>query len=297
MNVTKQEIVRSATKLFKERGFLATSVQDIADDCRIAKGSVYKYFSSKEDVFSEVFDQCQNEYFDQVERIKSLPMLTSREQFLQQLIFRFQYFMEYKLILVEFTDLPIQQDLKFYALRLRVRGRLMQSYIDNILLVYGTELGPHLWDLVIVYRAILREYLIWLIHEKELLSIEETAHFILEQLDVLSQHMLASQSHPLLQQSSFAQYIRWGLEGREEEKELMVMGLFEKIEATLKELPAGEAHRCELQEILDLLKAEIDKPEPKSALIRALLAYLEKESELKSLILQLKNIVVNVPQM
>ena len=72
MSVTKQDIIYSAFKMFKEKGYLATSIQEIAQDCSIAKGSVYKYFPSKEDLLCEVFDQCQLAYFDQAERLKEI---------------------------------------------------------------------------------------------------------------------------------------------------------------------------------------------------------------------------------
>lgn len=38
LRITKQEIVRSAAKHFRERGYLAVSIQEIADDCQISKG-------------------------------------------------------------------------------------------------------------------------------------------------------------------------------------------------------------------------------------------------------------------
>ncbi|NRF93207.1 TetR/AcrR family transcriptional regulator [Paenibacillus frigoriresistens] len=293
MIITKQEIIRSATKLFKERGFLLTSIQDIADDCLIAKGSVYKYFQSKEELFSEVFDHCQNTYFEQAERIKFLPGISSRELFFQQIVFRFQYFLEYKFILVEFTELPIQQDAKFYPLRLRVRGRLMKWHKDCLLDMYGKEIELHLWDLAFIYKALLKEYLFWIIHEVKMLSIEGTAHFILEKMDVLVKHLIASGSKPMLQQSSFEQYIHWGLEGREEGKAQVIAELLRKLTMTLNEIQAGNEHRRELHEILNLLRNEISKKVPNGPLTHALLAYLEKENQLKSLVLQLKNIIAS----
>ena len=46
----KQAIVETAASLFAKRGFLGTSVADIAQACRTSKALVYHYFSSKEDV-------------------------------------------------------------------------------------------------------------------------------------------------------------------------------------------------------------------------------------------------------
>jgi len=291
MSISKQEVVRSATRLFKERGFLAITIQDIAEDCGIAKGSVYKFFPSKEDLFSEVFDQCHNEYFDQVEALKRLPGLSPKEQFLKQIVLRFRYFIKYKFILVEFTELPIQQDLKFQPLRHKVRGRLIRWHVECLEQMYGEEIKHFIWDLVSIYRAILKEYLLWIIYEEKLLSLEETANFILDKLNVLVRHMVATNSTPLLNQVSFERYLDWGLEDRQEEKEKILDDLFMRVDTTLDLVQSGAEHRLRLRELLNFIRVEVSNPEPNKPLIQASLYYLEREVELKSLIIQLRNVI------
>src|ERR1043165_7962466 len=46
----RREIVDAALKLFSERGYQETTVQDIAAEASLATGSVYIYFPSKEAV-------------------------------------------------------------------------------------------------------------------------------------------------------------------------------------------------------------------------------------------------------
>ncbi|OIK08518.1 TetR/AcrR family transcriptional regulator [Bacillus sp. MUM 13] len=291
MSVTREEVVNSATKLFKERGFLSTTIQDIAEDCGIAKGSVYKYFPSKEDLFSEVFNQCLNIYFDQVDELKRIPSLTPKEQFLQQIILRFSYFIEYKHILVEFTELPIQQDPKFQPLRHKFRGRLIRWHTECLLLVYGEEIHPLLWDLVSIYRAILKEYLFWIVYEEKSLSLEETANFILDKLNVLFKHMIESNLKPLLTQASFERYLNWGLEDRQDEMEQILIELFKEMDSSIDVLPSGSVHRSELKDLCRFIQSEINKEGPNLPLVQASLYYLEREKELKSLVIQLRNII------
>jgi AcrR family transcriptional regulator len=291
MSVTRKEVVNSATKLFKERGFLSTTIQDIAEDCGIAKGSVYKYFPSKEDLFSEVFNQCHNAYFDQVDELMRLPGLSPKEQFLQQIILRFRYFIEYKHILVEFTELPIQQDPKFQPLRHKVRGRLIRWHRECLLHVYGEEIQPYLWDLVSIYRAILKEYLFWIIYEEKSLSLEETANFILDKLSVIIKHMMASEQKPLLKQASFERYLNWGLEDRQKEKGQFLNELFRDMDSALDALPSGAEYRSELKELCHFIKSEVRKAEPNLPLVQAALYYLERENDLKSQVVQLRNII------
>ncbi|MGX6443663.1 TetR/AcrR family transcriptional regulator [Neobacillus sp. K501] len=291
MSVTKEEVIKSATLLFKERGFLSTTIQDIAEDCGIAKGSVYKFFPSKEDLFSEVFNQCLNVYFDQVDELARLPELASKEKFLQQIILRFRYFIEYKHILVEFTELPIQQDPKFGPLRHQFRGRLIRWHRDCLLEMYGEEIYPFLWDMVSIYRAILKEYLFWLVYEEKSLSLEETANFILDKLNVLSKHMRDSNRKPLLKQASFDRYLSWGLEDRQIEKEQILTELFLQMNLVLETHPSSAKYRSELKEICHFIQTEVRKAEPNLPLVQASLYYLEREKEFKSLVVQLRNIV------
>ncbi len=46
----RAEILRAATRLFLQKGYEATSLQDIADEVGLLKGSLYYYISEKEDL-------------------------------------------------------------------------------------------------------------------------------------------------------------------------------------------------------------------------------------------------------
>jgi AcrR family transcriptional regulator len=54
---TRERLVTAAREVFEERGFLATRVAHIARHARVAYGSFYTYFPSKEAVFLEVADR------------------------------------------------------------------------------------------------------------------------------------------------------------------------------------------------------------------------------------------------
>src|SRR3954454_24945459 len=44
------EVLRAAAKVFYERGYASATVQDIADELGILKGSLYHYIATKEDL-------------------------------------------------------------------------------------------------------------------------------------------------------------------------------------------------------------------------------------------------------
>lgn len=293
MSVTKQDIIYSASKMFKEKGYLATSIQEIAQDCSIAKGSVYKYFPSKEDLLCEVFDQCQLAYFDQAERLKDIGTGSPQERLVDQIVFRFQYFMEYRHIMVDFIDLPITQYETFRKLRNHVRERMMEWHRSWLIEVYGHRIKPYLWDLIFIYRAILKDYLLRVISEENLLSVEDTAWFIVDKMDALVNHMSKSGSNGLLGKSAYETFIHSGSNDRDGEKERITEELLGRVIAMIEAWKGGAERRKELQEIVQLLNSEIDQTESKRSVIQALCAYLEQEKELRSTVIQLKQTLLS----
>ena len=57
----REEILDAARRVFAERGFRGTTIADIAEEANIALGTIYLYFSSKEDVFGAL-----NQRFNEV---------------------------------------------------------------------------------------------------------------------------------------------------------------------------------------------------------------------------------------
>ena len=58
---TRQEIFQCALKLFREKGFDATTMQDVATLAGVAKGAAYYYFPSKEAIIQAYYDAVQAE--------------------------------------------------------------------------------------------------------------------------------------------------------------------------------------------------------------------------------------------
>lgn len=54
---TKDTIYKLAIKIFAKKGYESTSVDDIIRSCKIAKGTFYYHFQSKEDLFYHVLDE------------------------------------------------------------------------------------------------------------------------------------------------------------------------------------------------------------------------------------------------
>ena len=57
MNRTKRKIFEAAMKLFAEKGYDATSVEEITATVGVAKGTLYYHFSSKEEIYTFLIEE------------------------------------------------------------------------------------------------------------------------------------------------------------------------------------------------------------------------------------------------
>ena len=57
MNKTKRKIFETSMKLFAEKGYEATSVEEITATVGVAKGTLYYHFSSKEEIFNFLVEE------------------------------------------------------------------------------------------------------------------------------------------------------------------------------------------------------------------------------------------------
>jgi AcrR family transcriptional regulator len=58
---TRQLLVSTARELFTERGYQATSVEEIIQRAGVARGALYHHFSGKDALFRAVYDEVQAE--------------------------------------------------------------------------------------------------------------------------------------------------------------------------------------------------------------------------------------------
>lgn len=65
----RNEIIETAGKLFDEKGYEQTQVQDIVNEIGVAKGLFYYYFKSKDEVMEELADRYADAIIDAVNKL------------------------------------------------------------------------------------------------------------------------------------------------------------------------------------------------------------------------------------
>src|SRR5207244_11170329 len=57
---SRQEILRTAARLFQQRGYHATSMNDVASALKLSKGGLYHHFQSKDEILFNLMDDAMD---------------------------------------------------------------------------------------------------------------------------------------------------------------------------------------------------------------------------------------------
>jgi AcrR family transcriptional regulator len=68
----REAIMQTAAQLYAQRGFLGTSVAQIADACKTSKSLLYHYYPSKEDILFDVMDSHVRALVDAAREVERL---------------------------------------------------------------------------------------------------------------------------------------------------------------------------------------------------------------------------------
>lgn len=119
-------ILDVASRLFMEKGYEYTSIQDIIDNLGgLSKGAIYHHFRSKEDILIAVTDRMTEESNRMLEVIRDTPDLSGKEKL--KTIFKASIFR------------PVQEDMFSTAPNLGNNPRLLHSIFKETMMVAAPD--------------------------------------------------------------------------------------------------------------------------------------------------------------
>jgi AcrR family transcriptional regulator len=74
------DVLEAAVKVFHERGYSDATVQDVADELGILKGSLYHYIETKEDLLFQLIDEVHTRVLLILEQVRDEPDLDPLER-------------------------------------------------------------------------------------------------------------------------------------------------------------------------------------------------------------------------
>lgn len=104
ISARRRAILAAAEQIFAQKGYAVATVDEIAARANISKGSIYNYFRSKQELFSELFLQevQQEEALTEQLLQRNIPAKDKFEKFLVQCFERFAKYEHLGRLLLEF---------------------------------------------------------------------------------------------------------------------------------------------------------------------------------------------------
>lgn len=293
----RQQIVDTAMRIFKEKGYFAASMQDIAEACGMAKASIYKIFPSKEDLFTGVFVEVHRTLFEEartLERTLRLEGHPPKESLRRKIEYQLQFMLENYFFTREFKDLPITSNENFLIEWRKKRATLLTMHLDCFREAYGEPIVPYLGDTVAIFRGMLREYLSHSVQATISVPMSDLAGFLVDRMEAIVGDLIASGAEPVLQASNA--YFNDISPLSDEARQANLGAFLNVVVLKIKELPQPMRIREELLEVVGLLQRELGQPEPNSTLVRVYITFLDTISDLRPYTNQLV-LMLNQPAM
>ncbi|MBB6730037.1 TetR/AcrR family transcriptional regulator [Cohnella zeiphila] len=285
MNDRKQQIVEAALKCFSRKGFRATSIQEIVDELGMAKGSIYFYFKSKEDLLLSVIESFGERLMAEMAPLPEERPLPPRDQLRLQLKRHFETMAEQRDFPLMLMREPVSAEGSKPQIQMILRNMLrrhirwIRDHIENI---YGPESAPYWADGAALFRGMMMEYSRALLLGRAQIDTGRLASFLTERLDDIVAGMIRLQGRPVLTRLySEEEGGPSDAEPRYEDQVRRATGeLRRTIEQSLSEADEEdvtvERRRNDFLSALTLLETEFAKPEPDRILMGGMLAYMKE---------------------
>ncbi|MEC0494446.1 TetR/AcrR family transcriptional regulator [Bacillus glycinifermentans] len=291
MKDKKADILTAAKKLFAQKGYSNVSMQAIAEECKVSKASIYKLFQSKEDLLLALIKYNQQEMLKRGAMLNAESALTPKEKFARKIALEITEFRENRQFINFISNDTSPHTAVFKEHLKQTRSMIICWHRDSILQAYGEDVKPFIWDLVIIFHGLMREFLFLSIIKNTQPDIETIPSFIMMVMDLVVEKKKAGDPSTSLNEDIIASF-RNSTSCRMPNKEELLSGHLQKLKEAIGSLSKEEYDVDELQSAAELLKEELFTKEQRTFLIQALLDYLGQIERLQHSISQIKTICI-----
>ncbi|SDQ13883.1 TetR/AcrR family transcriptional regulator [Virgibacillus salinus] len=268
MNDKKMKLIEAGMKLFAEKGYHKTSIQEIASEAGVSKGAFYLYFQSKEDFITTAFHFYHDEITEQIKKV-SEQNLEPRASLAKQIEVIIAYIYEYKdFITMQLREnISIGQDTDAF-----IRQMKMQNFYwlrQNISDIYGEKVTPYVVDVSIQLDGLMNGYFKWIVIDDIDIDRTKIGAYLVRRIDDIVRGLLDRDEIPLITEKNIANLYQDG--------EQQLTDLKEKVHKL--QLPQEKVKQ--LDEVIDIILKEINKDEPQYMMVQGLLVHFQRISELE----------------
>lgn len=187
----KQHVFLTAQRLFLEKGFSATSVQDILEESGISKGTFYNYFSSKNECLIAILEHAYDEALIRRQELIIGKDVSNKNILAKQIAVRTQVNREHNLMPL-FGAIFHSKDAELKAF---IKKQLLTELAwlsERLVDVYGQEAKPYSLDCAVMLIGMIQHYHVSIPGSNEDLEPEIIVQFILRRMDSIISGMIST---------------------------------------------------------------------------------------------------------
>lgn len=269
METKRRRIIEMAIPFFAKKGVHATSIQEIAEAAGMAKGTLYLYFKSKDDLFDASVHYV-------LERIEALvanhpveadaPRQGFRHWLIEQIRFALAY-RDFFIMLLNESGMAASDGIHQKLFLQRINQ--LQHYCNYVKALYGNKAAPFAMDAAAMMQAVVTQYCAHALLDGADIDARVLADFLMDRLDDWMNGLMKSGKAPILREAGILRLQGAGHAG--------LNGLEGDIRLLREALQEETAHPSEREEgllYLQVVENELRKPRPVSAVIEGILTSL-----------------------
>ncbi|SDJ10630.1 TetR/AcrR family transcriptional regulator [Salimicrobium halophilum] len=275
MNPKKLNILEAAIHLFADKGFHATSIQEIADESGVSKGTIYLYFSSKNELITSLFSYYHEELQKKIKKIDG-EIIGATERFERKIyVYLEELWKRKELIMLQIREQSLTVDETTIEVIQTIRHDIFEADKKMLLDMYGEDFRPYLVDGALLLESIRASVHQLLLLDHIEVTIDRLAAFIMHRMDELANGMIDKRNAPLLNERMFREPMT-ETDQQKSAKEALI-----EMERKLEVIDLPDDRNSELQGAIDFLYEEISKTTPQSFIIKGMLANFRNIPEMK----------------
>ncbi|MDP5275183.1 TetR/AcrR family transcriptional regulator [Chengkuizengella axinellae] len=297
MNEKKKNIMESAMILISQKGYHATSMKEIADHIGMAKGSIYNYFDSKEDLMISLLRYYFDPMYEKVEKVRENECnLSPKEMFTRQMMVQIEQQSKYK----EFIKMIMREQVsqindEIKEFMFKIRAKTINWATNHVIEIYGDNIKKYAYDLATILIGMMREFMIYIIIDKKNIEIERLPNLLISVLDQAVDSFKANDHVPFLSEDIMENYIHM-------EKELKkaaiikIKSIINEIKLHTSKLDLNMNLKAKVSSSLEAITEEIEQEDPRLVVIEGLMLYLHNTgvSELEDFLKEINSALISL---
>ncbi|MFC4024649.1 TetR/AcrR family transcriptional regulator [Oceanobacillus longus] len=271
MNLKRKEIIDAAHQLFIEKGFATTSIQDILNEAKIAKGTFYNYFNSKNECLMAILEYVRQESDQERMEIAFGKNKDNEQLFIDQIAIRLNTDKRHNLMGL-FSSVSFSEDEDLRTFMIKYHLKEIHWVAKRLTEIFGPETERYALDHSIIFIGIIQHFLyVGKMWAQKDMTAEEVISFALNRIKPII-YTQEESSEVIFGKGSFSAFKDDTGENIPEIQNQALIQL-NKLLNKNKKIGRMDPERADL---IEFLKEELDRDKPRVLLLEGVLMSLSK---------------------